>query len=261
MQKRINFSLDDECLEGAKKAFDEVMDQTLITMQTKGSMAAKFNLQVDLVFKIIEVPTVGADGKNYLRKATIPKLDYKITSMTQAKEVVKGSFGGGYEMVYDDEAGEFVMQGVDNGQTSMFDRKNPPKDVGSSDEDDDDEEDTEGFEPLCLTSGSSEDGSGDDPGDVPPEGDPSDPVDGVDPEHPDWPVPLKEGEPGYMPPIESHDLTPEEVAENFADEVPVDIPDEIPDQVPDEDPPEDSGEVPADGEPVVIRKPRRARKK
>lgn len=117
----LTLNIGSDAFESMRSDFDKVLKRTLGNMQVKESEEA--TLKLNLVIKLTEVtvPDFDSDSKEATKTVHKPRFDHKVSSVMQIKTEESGSFKGEYELVWDEEAQDFVMKPIDNGQGSLFD--------------------------------------------------------------------------------------------------------------------------------------------
>lgn len=122
MNKTVNhvtgkiLSLNEDTFYALKKDFDDVLNRTLNNMQLKGASDAKVTLTLNIS---IAKGFVNINGMN--RDYNKPSFKHEVSSVLQIKDKATGQLSGEYVMVWDDDEEKFVLQQVDDGQTSIFD--------------------------------------------------------------------------------------------------------------------------------------------
>lgn len=117
----LTLNIDSEAFTSMRNDFDKVLKRTLGNMQVKESDEATLNLKISIKLEEITVPDFDADTQDAVKKVHKPRFDHKVSSVMQIKTVESGSFKGEYELVWDEDAQDFVMKPINNGQGSLFD--------------------------------------------------------------------------------------------------------------------------------------------
>lgn len=117
----LKLKINSNAFEAMKADFDKVLKRTLGNMQIKESNEATLTLKLNISLTEMEVPDFESASPNAMRKIHKPRFDHKVSSVMQIKTEESGHLKGEYELVWDEEAQDFVMKPIDNGQTSIFD--------------------------------------------------------------------------------------------------------------------------------------------
>lgn len=117
----LKLNINSNAFENLKADFDKVLRRTLGNMQIKESNEATLTLKLSVKLTEMEVPDFDAAYPNAMRKIHKPRFDHKVSSVMQIKTEESGHLKGEYELVWDEEAQDFVMKPIDNGQKTLFD--------------------------------------------------------------------------------------------------------------------------------------------
>ena len=117
----LKLNINSNAFENMKEDFDKVLKRTLGNMQIKESDEATLTLKLNISLTEMEVPDFESEFPNAMRKIHKPRFDHKVSSVMQIKTEESGHLKGEYELVWDEEAQDFVMKPIDNGQTSFDD--------------------------------------------------------------------------------------------------------------------------------------------
>lgn len=109
-------SLNGDTFYALKKDFDDVLNRTIGNMQVKGASDAKVTLALSIS---IAKGFVNINGIN--RDYNKPSFKHEVSSVLQIKDKATGQLTGEYVMVWDDDEEKFILQQVQDGQTSIFD--------------------------------------------------------------------------------------------------------------------------------------------
>lgn len=142
-------TIESDTFNGLKTDFDHVLRKTLKNMEQKDSEQAELTLKLKISLEKDSVPDF-SKSDDTMRNIVCPTFAHKISSVMQIKCVKNGEFGGDYELVWDEEAGDYVMRPIDDGQGSLFDEKEDtiePLYLGEG------KEEQPPAEPLCLGEG------------------------------------------------------------------------------------------------------------
>lgn len=111
-------SLNGDTFEGLKKDFDQILHNTLTNMQTKNADSAELNIKLKISTKKENNATQGQ-----VRTLTIPSFEHSVQSILQIKNKKGGSMGGNYELVLDEQTGDYVMKFISDGQVSLYEEE------------------------------------------------------------------------------------------------------------------------------------------
>lgn len=125
MNNILTLNIDSDAFESLREDFDEVLKRTLGNMQVKGGEEAALNIKIAIKLEEVTVPDFEAGTKDATKVIHKPRFDHKVSSVMQIKTEESGSFKGEYELVWDEDAQDFIMKPIDNGQGSLFDNDNP----------------------------------------------------------------------------------------------------------------------------------------
>ena len=117
----LKLNINSNAFENMKEDFDKVLKRTLGNMQIKESDEATLTLKLNISLTEMEVPDFESEFPNAMRKIHKTRFDHKVSSVMQIKTEESGHLKGEYELVWDEEAQDFVMKPIDNGQTSFDD--------------------------------------------------------------------------------------------------------------------------------------------
>lgn len=121
----LTLNIDSDAFKNMRGDFDKVLKRTLGNMQVKESDEATLTLKISIKLEEVTVPDFDSDAADAVKKVHKPRFDHKCSSVMQIKTEESGSFKGEYELVWDEDAQDFVMKPIDNGQGSLFDDDNP----------------------------------------------------------------------------------------------------------------------------------------
>lgn len=117
----LKLNINSNAFENLKADFDKVLRRTLGNMQIKESDEATLTLKLSIKLTDMEVPDFDAAYPNAMRKIHKLRFDHKVSSVMQIKTEESGHLKGEYELVWDEEAQDFVMKPIDDGQRTLFD--------------------------------------------------------------------------------------------------------------------------------------------
>lgn len=118
-----NLHIDDEAFEGMRMDADRVLQKLIKNMVEKGALEGSLTIKVDVLFQQEYIPNYDPEIEGESRKVLMPSFSHKVGSVMQIKDEAKGgSKYDGFELIWDDEAGEFVMKPITNtAQRNIFD--------------------------------------------------------------------------------------------------------------------------------------------
>lgn len=142
MQKNnvLALTMESEAFNGLKTDFNQVLRRTLTNMERKESEQAELTVKLKISLEKDTAPDFSEVRYRAERDIVRPTFTHKISSVMQIKCEKSGVLSGDYELVWDEESGDYVMRPIEDGQLSLFDENGQPN------------------EPLCLGEGASEDG-------------------------------------------------------------------------------------------------------
>lgn len=117
----LTLNIESDAFKNMRGDFDKVLKRTLGNMQVKESDEATLTLKISIKLEEVTVPDFDSDVQDAVKKVHKPRFDHKCSSVMQIKTEESGSFKGEYELVWDEDAQDFVMKPIDNGQGSLFD--------------------------------------------------------------------------------------------------------------------------------------------
>lgn len=112
-------SIDGEAFSSMREDFDKILKRTVNNMEAKGSDNAEITLKlkIELVPTFLPPMQAGDDGREILK----PKFDHKVSSVMNTKFEASGSLMGDYELVWSEEAQDYIAKPIGYEQTSIFD--------------------------------------------------------------------------------------------------------------------------------------------
>lgn len=128
--------IDDSAFEKMREDADRVLQKLIKNMVEKESLEGKLTITIDLSLEQEFIPNYDPAVEGESRRVLIPKIAHKVGSMMQIKDESKGNANyDGMELVWDEDAGEYVMKPVANTQQkTIFDADfrcvNDPEDGG-----------------------------------------------------------------------------------------------------------------------------------
>ena len=128
-------TLDSTAFSKLKEDFNSILKKTLGNMQVKDSREATLTLKLNISLTDAEAPDFSVPYENAMRNIKKPRFDHKISSVMQIKNEESGSLKGEYELIWDEELGDWIMKPIDNGQCTIFDYEDADyKDVSEDDD-------------------------------------------------------------------------------------------------------------------------------
>jgi hypothetical protein len=108
-------------MDEIRSNLDEMLRRTIKTMQDKDSNSATVTLKIGISLSQIAKRDENTPADEPPRLITVPQINHQISSAMQIKEKMNGQFGGtGYELVYNDLLGDYVIVPSDGSQTNIF---------------------------------------------------------------------------------------------------------------------------------------------
>lgn len=116
----IALTLESEIFNELKENFNQILQKTLINMESKESEQAELTLKLKISLINDTAPDFSEVRYRAERDIIRPTFSHKISSVMQTKCEKSGEVMGDYELVWAQEKGGYVMRPIDNGQISMF---------------------------------------------------------------------------------------------------------------------------------------------
>lgn len=117
--KTLPISMESEALSALKSDMTTLITQTITSMKAWNNNEGAIN--VKLTIKLTE--DLADDGQGGMRPVVVPRFEHKVAAVLQAKAERKGSTTDEYELIWDEDAGQYVMVRKANNQTSIFDEE------------------------------------------------------------------------------------------------------------------------------------------
>lgn len=134
----LTLTMESEAFNGLKTDFNQVLRRTLTNMERKESEQAELTVKLKISLEKDTAPDFREVKYRAERDIVRPTFTHKISSVMQIKCEKSGVLSGDYELVWDEEIGDYIMRPIDDGQLSLFDENGKPT------------------EPLCLEAGTPE---------------------------------------------------------------------------------------------------------
>lgn len=118
-----NLHISDNAFEKMRADADMVLQHLIKNMIDKDSMDGKVTIAIDVALTKEFIPNRDPNIQGETRMVLKPKFSHKIGSVMQIKNEAKGDTNyDGMELVWDEEAGEYVLKPITNTiQMSIFD--------------------------------------------------------------------------------------------------------------------------------------------
>lgn len=118
-----NLHISDNAFEKMRADADMVLQHLIKNMIDKDSMDGKVTIAIDVALTKEFIPNRDPNIQGETRMVLKPKFSHKIGSVMQIKNEAKGDTNyDGMELVWDEEAGEYVLKPIANtSQMSIFD--------------------------------------------------------------------------------------------------------------------------------------------
>lgn len=121
--KKYPLSMSGDAFNAFKSDFDQMLRQLLMQMEEYESEEAVINMKMTVSLAQDQERDFEANGYDAMKDITKPTFKHDISTIMQIKNKKTGTLGGNMKLVWDKELHQYVMQEIDNGQTSMFDKK------------------------------------------------------------------------------------------------------------------------------------------
>lgn len=119
--KNSNYKLniDGEAFSSMREDFNKILKRTVNNMESKGSNNAEITikLKIELVPDFLPPTSSDDEGRAILK----PKFEHKVSSVMNTKFEESGSLKGDYELVWDEDAQDYIARPVGSYQVSIFD--------------------------------------------------------------------------------------------------------------------------------------------
>lgn len=119
--KKYPLSLNGDTFNAFKSDFDQMLRKLLMEMEKWDSEEATINMKMVVNLSKDQERDYECNGYDGMKDIIKPSFKHEIGTVLQVKDKKTGSLGGNMKMVWDREKMQYVMQDIDNGQTSMFD--------------------------------------------------------------------------------------------------------------------------------------------
>ncbi len=118
-----NLHISDNAFEKMRSDADRVLQHLIKNMIEKDSMDGKVTIAIDVALTKEFIPNRAPEIYGETRMVLKPKFSHKIGSVMQIKNEAKEDINyDGMELVWDDEAGEYVLKPITNtSQMTIFD--------------------------------------------------------------------------------------------------------------------------------------------
>lgn len=126
--KKYPLSLNGDTFNGFKADFDQMLRQLLTEMEKRESEEATISIKMVVSLAKDQERDFEANGYDAMKDVVKPSFKHEISTVMQVKNKKSGSLGGNMKMVWDRDLCQYVMQEIDNGQTSLFNEGQQPED-------------------------------------------------------------------------------------------------------------------------------------
>ena len=144
--KKLPLTLDSDAFNAFKSDFNQMLRKLLLTMENQESEEGKLAVAMTVKLDKARARDYQANGHDAERDVITPTFSHKVSIALSFKDDKSGILKGDYEMRWDKELGAYVIEEINNGQTSFFDedqsKEEEPEEV--------EEEETEEEEPLGI---------------------------------------------------------------------------------------------------------------
>lgn len=120
-------SLNSDTFNALKSDFDQMLRKLLTGMEKFECEEATLNIKVGVKLEQDQARDFSITEYEAMRDIVKPTFKHEITSAMQVKDKKSGSLNGEYELVWDKDSGQYVMRKIDDGQVTLFDESEPPK--------------------------------------------------------------------------------------------------------------------------------------
>lgn len=120
----LQLSLNGETFQAMKTDFDTILARTLGNMTMKGANEATITIKLGIALETANVGSYEAPNE-----VTKPSFKHDISSVMQVKDKRTGSLSGEHQLVWDEDAKEYVLRKLGTEQMSMFDEEVAPDDA------------------------------------------------------------------------------------------------------------------------------------
>jgi len=121
MSKSMQLSLKGDTFSALQEDFDAILARTVGNMEMKGADEATITLKLKVTLEKATARDFESNGYDATRDITKPSFSHDISSMMQVKDKRSGALRGDYELVWDNEAGQYYMRKIEDGQVNMDD--------------------------------------------------------------------------------------------------------------------------------------------
>lgn len=117
--EKIELSLNSDTFKEFKNDFDMVLKRTIRNMEDEHVMNAALSVKLIINLNEDSAPDFDALHSGAQREIIVPKFLHEIKSVLKKEITRSGGTNGYYELVWDEESGDYTMRPVDNGQQSF----------------------------------------------------------------------------------------------------------------------------------------------
>lgn len=128
--KKYPLSLNGDTFNAFKQDFDQMLRELLTQMEEWESEEAVINMKMVVGLAKDEERDFEANGYDAMKDITKPTFKHEISTVMQIKNKKSGNLGGSMKLVWDKELHQYVMQEIDNGQVTLFDKEEEQQDEG-----------------------------------------------------------------------------------------------------------------------------------
>lgn len=119
--KKWALSLNGETFNAFKSDFDQMLRKLLTEMEKREGEEATINAKIVVSLTKDQERDFECNGYDGMKDIVKPAFKHEISTVMQVKNKKSGSLGGNMKLVWDRELCQYVMQEIDNGQTTLFD--------------------------------------------------------------------------------------------------------------------------------------------
>lgn len=120
-------TLDGDTFGAFKSDFDQILNALINEMENREEEDATISIKISVSLHPDQERDFETNGYDGMKDIIKPVFKHDISSVMQVKQKKSGILGGNMKMVWDKELRHYVLQRIDNGQTSLFDQKPEPQ--------------------------------------------------------------------------------------------------------------------------------------
>jgi len=126
MRKKYEVTMESDMFSALRSDCNQLLRNIISNMLDKGGEKAEMRIVLKISLTEGETPDLEEARYEAQRETIIPKFEHKITTVMQYKNEKDGYVGGPeYELIWDKDKAEYVMQPLQDGQISIYDSVEP----------------------------------------------------------------------------------------------------------------------------------------